>query len=425
MVFSGTKTAAAPPSVAPAPTAVVFARGWFPLVAILLFSSFLITGFGTNLGPWRPVPVYIFFGFLLFLLQANLIETRSVAGVAYAAFATVFALLFAADVVFNTSGTWHFSRAPLTYIIINALLLVVLGYNVVARRMRPRRNAAFGSGAVSSRAAMLSPMTLAVDFAELAILSYVAATLVNLLRAGNPPYLVINLNQALGLHLPARIAYLQDLDAAIALSATAVTLLLLGIVGGVASNQAGADPKATTVSNFEVVLRRITQTTLQGVSQSLRLVLGPLIYVSFGLSIAYLSQQIAEFFQQAQQSSEVFDLLNPFSPTSQSRYSQGLLTVLLTGIAVVTIIVSVALVEQNVTVIRRAIALISLAGQTAALTLAFFMFSLAFLNAVLIFVGLTKVEPFQVSAPAILALLVGGLFAVFSSVRESRRSAAS
>ncbi len=98
---------------------------------------------------------------------------------------------------------------------------------------------------------------------------------------------------------------------------------------------------------------------------------------------------------------------------------------LLTGIAVVTIIVSVALVEQNVTVIRRAIALISLAGQTAALTLAFFMFSLAFLNAVLIFVGLTKVEPFQVSAPAILALLVGGLFAVFSSVRESRRSAAS
>src|SRR5260221_2972387 len=143
MVFSGKKTAAAPPSVAPAPTAVVFARGWFPLVAILLFSSFLITGFGTNLGPWRPVPVYIFFGFLLFLLQANLIETRSVAGVAYAAFATVFALLFAADVVFNTSGTWHFSRAPLTYIIINALLLVVLGYNVVALRMRPRPKPAF------------------------------------------------------------------------------------------------------------------------------------------------------------------------------------------------------------------------------------------------------------------------------------------
>jgi hypothetical protein len=393
---------------------VRFARGWFPIIGLLLYAAFITSGFGAGLGAWRPIPIYVFFGFLIFLLQANLIRRRSVGAIAYTAFATIFALVFAADVVFNTSPTGHFTRSPITYLIINVLLLVALLYDIVARRTGSRQ---------TPRVGFFSLLALAVDFSELAIVMYVAALLVNLLRLGNPPFIVINLNQALGLNLPDRIANLQDLDAGIALSATALMLLFLGIVGGVASGQRVADFGQSAVTNVQGVLGNVLRTTWSGVSRSLRLVLGPLIYVGAGLSVAQLSQQIVEFFQQAQQSSNLIDLLNPFSATSQARYPQGLLTVLLTAIAVLTIILSVALVEQNATVVRRTIALLLRAGQTTALTLAFFMFSLAFLNAALIFFGVTRLEPFQVSAPAIVALVVAGSFMLLGARRTGQAAA--
>jgi hypothetical protein len=390
---------------------VRFARGWFPIIGLLLYAAFITSGFGNNLGAWRPIPIYVFFGFLIFLLQANLIRRRSLGAIAYTAFATAFALVFAADVVFNTSATGHFTRSPITYLIINILLIVALIYDIIARRVGSKN---------SARVGVFSPLALAVDFSELAIVMYVAALLVNLLRLGNPPFIVINLNQALGLHLPDRIANLQDLDAGIALIATALMLLLFGIVGGVASGQPTPDFGESAVTNVQGVLGNVLRTTWTGVSRSLRLVLGPLIYVGAGLSVAALSQQIVEFFQQAQESSNIIDLLNPFSAASRERYPQGLLTVLLTAIVVMTIILSVAVVEQNATVVRRTIQLMLRAGQTTALTLAFFMFSLAFLNAALIFFGATRLEPFQVSAPAIVALVVAGGFMLIGSRRASQ-----
>jgi hypothetical protein len=150
---------------------VRFARGWFPLIGLLLYAAFITSGFGASLGVWRPIPIYVFFGFLIFLLQANLIRRRSVSAIAYTAFATIFALVFAADVVFNTSRTGHFTRSPITYLIINALLFVALIYDVVARRMGSQQAARMG---------FVSPLALAVDFSELAIVMYVAALLVNL-----------------------------------------------------------------------------------------------------------------------------------------------------------------------------------------------------------------------------------------------------
>jgi hypothetical protein len=400
MTATSAETKTRPGTSARPATRVSAAGVSFPLVALLGYVAFLIAGFGTGLQAWRPIPLYVFFGVLIFLFQARLIQTRSVARLIYTALASIFALLYAADVAFNTSGTWHFTRAPLTYIVINFLLFAVLIYDAVARRRD-------GSG-------RLTPATLATDFAELAILSYVAATLVNLLRAGHPPYVVIDLNQTLGLHLPARIHTLQDFDSALALAATALTLLFLGIVGG--SAQAPAAGRAE--GSFAETLARIGQTTLREVSVSLRLVLGPLIYVSAALASAYLARQITQFFASAQQSPEVFDLLNPFSPMSVARYQQGLVTLGLTGVSVAATVLSVALVEQNLRVIRESLRVVARAGQTMALTLAFFIFSLAFLNAVLIFVGLTKLEPFQVSAFALLALGAAGVLAGYHAWRR-------
>lgn len=373
----------------------------FGLVAVLGYAAFLISGFGTGLGSWRPIPLYLFAGVLMFLFQLGLTQTRTRGRLLYTGFATVFALAYAADVVFNTSGGFHFTRAPLTYVLINMLLIAVLVADAVRRR--------------DGQHHPFAPATLATDFAELAILSYVAATLANLLGAGAPPYVLINLNQAFGLHLPERIASLQDLDSAIALAATALALLFLGIVAGASSRADGHGAQEET--RFLDVLLAIGRTTLREVTATLRLVLGPLVFVSAGLSAAYLSLQITGFFASAQQSSHVFDLLNPFGPASRARYEQGLVTLLLTGVTVLMVVLSVALVEQNLPTIWRSLRAMAGGAEATALSLGFFIFSLAFLNAVLIFIGVTKVEPFQVSAFALLALAIGGGVAAASGAR--------
>ena len=59
-----------------------------------------------------------------------------------------------------------------------------------------------------------------------------------------------------------------------------------------------------------------------------------------------------------------------------------------------------------------------MAGRIAGLTLGFFLYSLAFLNAAaILFLG-TKAEPFQVGAGGLLALLVGGALAVYTVLRD-------
>jgi hypothetical protein len=437
MTTSGVRTASMPATARAAPARpLVPLRISFPLIAILGYAAFLITGFGTRLGPWRPIPLYVFFGFLLFVLQANLVATRSRVRLAYTAFASVFALLYAADVVFNRSPQGHFTRAPLTYVIINFLLFAVLIYDALARRQDLASDTLVSASGgkettatpVRRRAPLLAPATLATDFAELAMLSYIAATLVNLLRVGSPPYVIIDLNQTLHLHLPARIHYLQDFDSALALAATALSLLFLGIVSGLAAGQDGAaagtgdEPGVAAAARIQAALGRIIRTSLREVSTSLRLVLGPLIWVGSGLSIAYLALRVADYFQSSQGSSNVFDLLNPFSAPSRSQLNQGLITILLTALAILTVVLSIAIVEHDVQVIRRTVQLIVTAGQTVALTLAFFIFSLAFLNAVLVFVDITRVEPFQVSAFAIVALVAAGVLPAYAAIHSALSS---
>jgi hypothetical protein len=81
------------------------------------------------------------------------------------------------------------------------------------------------------------------------------------------------------------------------------------------------------------------------------------------------------------------------------------------------VLLSVALVEQNIPTIWRSLRAMAGSAEATALSLGFIIFSLAFLNAVLIFIGVTKVEPFQVSAFALLALAIGGALAAATNAR--------
>ncbi|MBF6592297.1 MAG: hypothetical protein IVW57_17430 [Ktedonobacterales bacterium] len=90
----------------------------------------------------------------------------------------------------------------------------------------------------------------------------------------------------------------------------------------------------------------------------------------------------------------------------------------------VMVIAAVVIVEQNGQIIHRAVRIIGETGRVIALTWAFFLYSLAMLNAVVVLGGFTKVEPFQVGAPGLLALLIGAAFAILAPARPRPKQAA-
>lgn len=85
------------------------------------------------------------------------------------------------------------------------------------------------------------------------------------------------------------------------------------------------------------------------------------------------------------------------------------------------VILSVAVVEHDGKVILNTLHIFRVAGRIAGLTLGFFLYSLAFLNAgAILFLG-TKAEPFQIGAGGLLALLVGGALALYTLLRDRSR----
>jgi hypothetical protein len=417
-------------------------RVYLPPLILLGYIAFLITGFGTRLSALQPVPIYIFFSLLLLTLQLSVSENRTPARVLYVLITSGFALTYAGERVFNSAQ--NFTRSPYTYIIINALLLIVFLYDAIdRRRAKPRGldhavSAQTQSGDTSGAAAGDEPRPIsqlsygawATDFAGLASIFFIAAFLLDLLgpqalfqRLGLPhigngqPYVVVDLNTALPVHLSAPINLLQNLDLVIALFATAISLLLLVIVGALVipepHEETGGAPTERSVG-FGRSLGAILKVALKQVSLSMRLVLGPLVWLIPAFSIALFAQQVTEFlrFSARFSGSSLLDLFNPFSQTSLAHIQQGFAAIGLGVLAIAMVIFAVVVVEQNGRLILRALSIIEETGRVVALTWAFFLYSLAMLNAVVVLGGFTKVEPFQVGAPGIIALLIGTGFAI-------------
>jgi hypothetical protein len=416
------------------------ARRYVPWLIILAYLAFLTTGFGTRLGAFQPVPVYIFFSVLLLTLQMAISENHSVARMVYVLLTSGFAIVYAGERVFSTS-THNFTRSPYTYIIINALLLLVFVYDAIERRRAHPRSldfsvaARFDANDAGSRPTARSAYgAWATDFAGLAVIFFIAAFLLDLLgpqnllrRLGLPhgtgkPYVGVDLNSALHLHLQAPINLLQNLDLVVALLAASISLLLLVIIGALVvpeSRQEGG-------TGYGHSLDEIVKSALKQVLLALQLVLGPLFWLIPAFSIAAFAQQITIYLRYSSRfsASSLWDLFNPFSKTSQVHISQGLGTIGLGVLAIVSVIVSVVVVEENRRIISRAIKIVEETGRVVALTWAFFLYSLAMLNAVVVLGGFTRAEPFQVGAPGIIALLAGLAFAIVTPGRQGRRASA-
>ncbi len=137
------------------------ARGYIPIFVFLAYAAFLITGFGTTLGAWRPVPIYIFSALLLLTFQETIAAHRSHGRFVYTFVTSAFAVLFAGDAVFHPFTKGNFALSPYTYIVVFAEIGVVYLWEVVTRRMQHPDGL---------RGSLRSYTILAADFAGLAIL---------------------------------------------------------------------------------------------------------------------------------------------------------------------------------------------------------------------------------------------------------------
>jgi hypothetical protein len=387
-----------------------------PLTALFGYGALLVAGFGTNLGAWRPVPIYVFLGYLLIWFQSSLDINRSVGHIVNILLVTGFALAFAADAVFHTGTGWHFTQDPRTYIILNALLYAIYLVEVVRTR--------FLAGTASATTTQKTPAlaAFATDFGGLALLAYAAAFVAALLQWGRTPYVSLDLHAALGIDLPAQIQNMQQLDFAIGLGATALALLAFGLVSGEAAVEGGTDANLPPATRMGDTLRRIFATAGDEVTFTLRWALGPLIWLLTTFSLAYLANLITDYLSTAASSRRVIDLFNPFSAASRGRFWEGLLSIELMLVAAGATIVCIALIEHRLATVERAFQILRQSSQIIILSFAFFTFSLAAINALVVFLGFTRLEPFQVSAMTLLAIILSGIFTLDARRRARRRA---
>jgi hypothetical protein len=247
------------------------------------------------------------------------------------------------------------------------------------------------------------------------------------LKGRTAPYVTVDLRQALGLSgLPGIIAALQDLDLVLGYGATAVTLLALGLVGvlSVAGGQ-GGEPAASQApgrssASFGGGLGDVIAAAGNQVLLSLRLVLGPLVWLLPAFSMTALAEGITSYLDaSARTSGSVLDLINPVSQASLQNIPTGLSNLGWGLLAVAAVIFSVVVVEHDAAALRRTLEIFLVDGRALAVTLAFFLYSLAALNAFVLTLTSNKTEPFQVGAAGLIAILVTVGFVVMPS-RTSR-----
>ena len=410
-----------------------------PLIIVFGYVAFLITGIdaGRNggLGDVQPIALYIYFSLLLVLLQLAISEVRSWPRILYIFVASGFAIIYAGERLFNAEGKkpGNFTSSAWTYIIINALLLIVFVVDAIDRR---RASKSASSGRLTRRSP-ISYRAFAADFGGLAILFFVAAFLLDTLGerrvlgliglglpTGQKPYVIVDFQQLFGIVLPNNLGRLEVLDVGIAVFAMAISLLLLVIVGALTLSTSTAS--ATGEERFGAALRRILWEATDQTFLSLRLVLSPLIWLIPAFSIGFFSQNILSYLQLSARdtNAQIVDLFNPFSHDSLTNLPLLGIVLLLGALAIGAVIFSVAVVEHDGNVILNTLHIFRVAGRIAGLTLGFFLYSLAFLNAAaILFLG-TKAEPFQVGAGGLLALLVGGALAVYTVLRDRSRARA-
>jgi hypothetical protein len=454
---SGRSNLVSLPTAATKSLALPGRRVVIPAAIIIGYVTMIISGFGTRLGSFQSLALYLYCSLLLLYFQAYISITRTAWWLVYIFLSSAFVVLYAAEVLYNSS-TDNFTRSPYTYIIINVLLVIVffvgavsdrsatVSYSSDAAKSKPeaaivKEASSVDVGSVKpaggGNVTVLTPRrtptsfstSLAARAAGLAILLYISAFFLDTMNQQSvlhsfhlglpflrPPYVTVDLNTLFGLHLPANLHLLEGFDLIFALLATAIALLGMVMVGALEVGPAFMN------APFQVLRRSI----LEGwkvVRPSLQLVLGPLVWLIPAFSAGIFSQQVVHYLNLSASlpNTTLIDLVNPLSVASRANFGEGIVDVVLGAVALLAVIVAVLFVESDREVLNKTLRVFKDLGLIIAVTLAFFLYSLALLNVVAVLASVTKSEPFQVGVPGLLALIAAVGFSIYVALRSRKK----
>jgi hypothetical protein len=188
--------------------------------------------------------------------------------------------------------------------------------------------------------------------------------------------------------------------------------------GLLSETAAAGSSSSTPVQRVQTTLQQTLAQSRDDIGFALRWVFGPVIWLMSTFSLAYLAWLITDYLQSVSATRRVIDLFNPFTAQSRARYWEGALTIELICIAAGTAMLCIVLIERQTFTVDRAMYLLRQSSQSLILSFAFFTFSLGAINALVVFVGITKVEPFQVSAMTLTALVLSGALALWDRRRS-------
>jgi hypothetical protein len=407
----------AEPSVAAAPSALPTSGNrlpstqiTLPIVAVLGYTAFFISGFGVDLGGAQSLPIYIFLGLLLLALQTIISETRTASRILYVFLTSGFALVYAAEVYFNRAS--NFATSSWFYFTVNVLLVIVFIYDAVARRLPGNQH--LNGQPVSGQQAQIGTFSFAsfaTDFAGLAVLFYTAYGLLNFVTSitigREAAKIELTITPAIG-----NIKTLPQLDLLGGFAATAVALLLTGIVGILAV--AGQN----NVSEFGRNAGKIATVAVNQVLLSLRLVLGPLVWLIPSFALANFSDQFVQYLNAnaSVKNTNWVDLFNPFTHNVVSHYPQAFANFGLLLLSAAAVVLAVTVVEHDGKIVMRTLQLLGVAGRTVAAVLFLFILSLAAVNTVLVLVNPDAREPFQVGGDTLISLGAAIVLFAYSAI---------
>jgi hypothetical protein len=407
----GTPLAPARDSAVGTPHPQAAARGYIPLLVILAYTAFLMTGFGATLGAWQPVPIYLFLALLLLTFQEVIAAHRSHGRFVYTFLTSAFALLFAGDAVFHPFSKGNFALSPYTYILLFAEVGLVYIWEVITRRMRHPDGL---------RGTLRSFTILAADFAGLAVLLFGSAIILDFLGPHTilrflgfhpgGPVVTVDLNQALHVSLKPPLNTLQGFNSVAGLVATAAVLICAVIVGGLLPLGGQGAANASRLSLAET-LRAIWHDVEEQMLDSLGVAVAPLVWLVPSFALAGFTQMVTNYLNRsAATKGSVADLFNPFSPISRASYGMGIGTLVVGLFAIAVVALAIAVVEHDGEVVRYALRILGATTRVLLVIWVFFIYSLAVINAIVILIGLTNQRPFQVGAPSLISLVIALLF---------------
>ena len=427
------------PSALPTPLQRVFrAEVLLPILVVLGYIAFVTSGFGTGLGMAQPLPIYLYSSVLLVLLQLSLSSFRTVLRSLYGIGAALFGLIFAGEASFFPNSPNNFTRAPLTYVIVNIIAVIIFAVDAVQRHQGATvpGTGTVGDPARGSTPALRIYRTLATDFAGLAILFGLSSFLLDFINTrsalrflgvGAPSRpITVDLNSLFGFSLPTTVQNLEGLNLALAFAMATIWLLLIVIIGGLTSVGAqgqGAAPRTTTETPAFLALLQafgaIFQRGFLEATYSLRSVLQIFLWLIPAFSIAnFASVAVGYFNSAASKSSSIVDLFNPFSASSLDNIGRGFADLLLAVVAVVAVVLTVAVAEFSADIFRDTLRQVGSFLRIVSLTFIFFTLSLAVTNAATKLFNIDQATPFQVGAATVVALALFAANAVVASIAE-------